>query len=123
MEHPASTHSLPEDLSGEQHPASPAGSEQYSGYPGPRAGEPEPYRYLGPCPSVGAAISGDDADRSNDNYAFVLYAVDKAELDLPTQDPAANWALPLDEYFDSIATAKTELTGKSNAKPSAPPPG
>lgn len=123
---PAGTHSLPEAMGGDQHPASPAGSEQYSGYPGPRATDgtdPQPYQYLGPCPSVGAAISGNDADRSNDNYAFVLYAVDKDVLDLPTQDPMANWAQPLDEYFDSIAIAQTELTGTSNAKPTAPPPG
>jgi phosphatidylethanolamine-binding protein (PEBP) family uncharacterized protein len=110
---PKDTRSLPEGMGADQYPASPAGSEQYSGYPG------RPYQFLGPCPSWAATKSG--APLSHDTYSFTLYAIAADPLDPPAQDPNANYVHPLDDYLKSIAIAKAELIVTSDAQPSEVP--
>jgi phosphatidylethanolamine-binding protein (PEBP) family uncharacterized protein len=104
------THGLREAMGGEEFVDNPPHARQWSRY--------NPYGYLGPCPNWDPTIP----DRT-DTYSFTLYAFDQEILDpLPPVHPViANYTRFLDEYFQTIAIAQTELTGTSDAKPTTGP--
>jgi phosphatidylethanolamine-binding protein (PEBP) family uncharacterized protein len=76
-----------------------------------------PYGYLGPCPNFNPALPP-----RTDTYSFTLYAMPDKITELPPVDPAVlNYTVVLDAHFESLALAKTELTGTAAAVPTAPP--
>lgn len=107
------THKLRAELGGEEFLENPPHARQWSRY--------SPYGYLGPCPNWDSNVP-----HRTDTYSFTLYALADKIIELPPVNPLLpNYVRVLDEYLSSIAIAKTELRGTSDAKPtSAPvPPG
>lgn len=111
---PKQTTQLPQELSDGQFPVEPEGAEQVSGYSG------IPYRFLGPCPSwLDTKMPG--AGRSNDSYAFILYALDVEQLEKPEPVTGVKYVHTLDDYLRSNAIGKAELHATSDARPSEVP--
>jgi phosphatidylethanolamine-binding protein (PEBP) family uncharacterized protein len=109
---PHSTHTLPATLPNEQFPAGLKGAQQYNAGPG------DPFAYFGPCPSWQSLCFG--APRSNDSYAFTVYALADANVTLPADDPnISNRVREMSAYFESIALGKAELFTTSDARPSS----
>jgi phosphatidylethanolamine-binding protein (PEBP) family uncharacterized protein len=107
------THGLKEATGSEEFLDNPPHARQWSRY--------SPYGYLGPCPNWNPAVPD-----HTDTYSFTLYAFDQQILDLPAPTAIPNYTRILDEYFQTIAIASTELRGTSDAKPitgpGVPPP-
>lgn len=110
---PSTVASIPERLAAGQFPDSLAGGEQF------RAGPPHANEFFGPCPSWTAHCFGEE--RSNDNYAFILYAFEDAALSPPQPQEADNYVAALDAYFATVAAAVTLLHTQSDAAPSSAP--
>ena len=119
---PSNTHELPASLPNVQFPLGNS-AEQLSGGPG------GPTAYFGPCPSWQTYCTDGAVPRSNDEYSFTLYALPQS-LVTPPYDPnsldpdtgaAKSKIRQFDEYFSSIALAKTDLFTTSDAMPSAFP--
>jgi phosphatidylethanolamine-binding protein (PEBP) family uncharacterized protein len=109
-----SVRSVPEALESVQFPKALKGGQQLSAFPDPL------HAYFGPCPSWQNLCSGGTVPRSNDSYAFVVYALDVASVEVPEPDPnISNYVRQLDTYFESIALDKAELTFTSDARPSS----
>lgn len=110
---PSNVSSIPERLASGQFPDALAGGEQF------RAGPPLANEFFGPCPSWGAHCFGEE--RSNDEYAFILYAFEDAALSPPEPREGENYVAILDAYFAAAATAITSLHAQSDAAPSSAP--
>jgi phosphatidylethanolamine-binding protein (PEBP) family uncharacterized protein len=115
---PASKTSLPAALSGEQFPPAMGGAQQLNAAP------PQPnggYVFFGPCPSWGTYCSG--AARSNDTYAFTIYAFDSDSITVPakdTTDPTnLNYVRQINTFLAAKAIGTARLITTSNAAPSS----
>ncbi len=115
---PCKTRSLPASLPSVQFPLGNS-AEQLSGGPG------GPTAYFGPCPSWQTYCTDGAVPRSTDEYSFTLYALGDAAT-TPPYDPnaldpetgrAKSKIRQFDEYFASVALAKTELFTTSDAVP------
>lgn len=112
---PVDVTGIPEDMSAGDFPEELDGGEQF------RAGPPHDNEFFGPCPSWQTHCEG--APRSNDEYAFTLYAFD-AELTPPDALPPEeepNHVATLAAFFEDNAIAKPELTASSDAAPTSAP--
>jgi phosphatidylethanolamine-binding protein (PEBP) family uncharacterized protein len=106
---PVEVTGIPRDLTAGDTPAELLGGSQF------RAGPPvEQPSFFGPCPSWNTFCS--DAPRSNDSYAFALYAFD-SELTVPLPEDGRNYVDQLDEFFLANAVASSVLTATSDAAP------
>jgi len=102
---PAGTRKLPASLGSAEFPTEVAGARQWSSV--------NQFGYLGSCPNPFPEAT---TPRATDNYAFVLYAIDKEILAYPA-DPVAgdNYVQPLDDYLTANNIGKVELKATSNA--------
>jgi phosphatidylethanolamine-binding protein (PEBP) family uncharacterized protein len=71
------------------------------------AGATQTGNFLGPCPSFGGTATH--------NYAFTLYAMPTATVDVSTQGQATAVVGNAVTLFEANALAKVELTGTSSA--------
>jgi phosphatidylethanolamine-binding protein (PEBP) family uncharacterized protein len=110
---PSSVSNLPERLAAGQFPDALAGGEQF------RAGPPHTNEFFGPCPSWTTHCFGEA--RSNDSYAFILYAFEDASLSPSAAREGENYVAALDAYFAARASAVTFLSAQSDAVPSSAP--
>jgi len=82
--------------------------------------KPDHDAFFGPCPSWQVACEN-GTQRSNDNYAFILYTFDE-EIDAPEFDDEnfETFAHQMAELFAEEATASVRLTATSDAAPAEP---
>ncbi len=73
------------------------------------AGATQTGNFLGPCPSFGATATHE--------YAFTLYAMPTATVDVSTQGQSTAVVGNAVTAFEAAALAKVELTGTSSAAP------
>lgn len=114
---PARIKKLPKNLSGEKFPPAMGGAQQQNAAP------PQPdsqYIYFGPCPSWNTFCSG--AARSNDTYAFTVYAFDVDNITVPekvTTDPTnTNYVRQINDFLAARAIGSAKLYTTSDAAPS-----
>jgi phosphatidylethanolamine-binding protein (PEBP) family uncharacterized protein len=113
---PASTLKLPAMVASQQFLPGMAPAQQYNGGP-----FPSPYAYFGPCPSW-MTYCDPTVPKSNDSYAFVVYAMSSATAAVPAVDAGSgNYVRTLDAYFQTAALAQTALHFTSDAVPTSIP--
>jgi Raf kinase inhibitor-like YbhB/YbcL family protein len=114
---PANIKTLPKNLSIEKLPPAMGGAEQLNAAPP----QNNPYGYFGPCPSWNTACSG--APRSNDTYAFTIYAFDLSTITVPAKDTTdktnLNYVRQINAFLAAKALGKAQLITTSNAAPSS----
>lgn len=114
---PVDVEGIPANMSGQEQPPALEGGSQF------RAGPPAPDNaFFGPCPSWQTACEN-GTPRSNDSYAFILYAYD-GELDVPAFDDANydNYVHQLDEFFaEQSPLGRTGIIATSDAAPGVKP--
>jgi phosphatidylethanolamine-binding protein (PEBP) family uncharacterized protein len=115
---PATSLKLHAMVAGQQSLPGLSPAQQYNA--GPFA---SPYSYFGPCPSW-LTYCDSTVPRSNDNYAFVVYAMSSATAAVPAVPATGNYVGALDAYFQSqgVALGSAQLHFTSNAVPTSLPP-
>lgn len=84
-------------------------------------------RYFAPCPAWAVTLNErcglPPAERANDTYSIILYALPEANLEVPEHDPGVNpnYVDRLNMIFEGMMLDKTVLTTTSDAIPSAVP--
>jgi phosphatidylethanolamine-binding protein (PEBP) family uncharacterized protein len=115
---PATALKLPAMVASQQSLPGISPAQQYNA--GPFA---SPYSYFGPCPSF-LTYCDSTVPRSNDSYAFVIYAMSSATAAVPAVPATGNYVGTLDAYFQSqgVALGSAQLHFTSNAEPTSLPP-
>jgi len=114
---PVSVTGIPEGMSDDDEPDELDGGSQFRA--GPDVGH---NAFFGPCPSWQTACD-ESNPRSDDTYAFILYAYD-GELEVPEFDDENydNYVHQLDEFFAAQSPlGKTGLLATSDAAPGVAP--
>ena len=108
---PADKRGLPANMMGGHLSTDIPGARQWSNF--------NNYGWFGPCPNFDPTMP----TTYNDSYAFVVYALPKAKLDIPAQMMGVSNVRLLDGVFKTMALATAEYRGTSNAASSGIPAG